>query len=68
MLTPEVLHVGLELGAEGTVVVETGDTTVDFETGSVEELLFEQVLAFLALVLLRKILVSESGSCYLCTL
>ncbi len=41
MLAPEVLHVGLELGAQGTVVVETGDTTVDFETGGEEKLLLK---------------------------
>jgi hypothetical protein len=58
MLAPEVLHVGLKLGAEGAVVVEAGDTTVDFETWSEEKLLFEQVLTFLTLVLLCKILIS----------
>jgi hypothetical protein len=58
MLAPEVLHVGLELGAQGTVVVETGDTTVDFETGGEEKLLLKQILTLLALVLFCEILVS----------
>jgi hypothetical protein len=58
VLAPEVLHVRLELGTEGTVVVETGDTTVDFETWSEEKLLLKQILTLLTLVLLCEILVS----------
>lgn len=51
-MAPLVLDIGLELRAEGAIVVETGDTSVDLETGRVEELLLEQVLTLLALVLL----------------
>ncbi len=58
MLAPQMLNIGLELRSEGTVVVETGDTAVDFETGCEEELLLEEVLTLLALVLLGKILAS----------
>ena len=58
VLAPEVLHVGLELGAEGTVVVQARDTSVDFETRGEEKLLLEQVLTLLTLVLLSEILVS----------
>ena len=31
VLAPLVLHVGFQLGTEGTVVVETRDTTVNLE-------------------------------------
>ena len=68
MLTPLLLHVRLQLRAEGTVVVEAGDTTVDFETWRVEKLLLQQVLTLLALVLLGKVLVSQGGCCNLGTL
>ena len=52
VLAPLVLHVRLELRAEGAVVVETRDAAVDLETGRVEELLLQQVLTLLPLVLL----------------
>ena len=58
MLAPEVLDVGLELGAEGTVVVQARDTSVDFETRGEEKLLLEQILTLLTLILLSEILVS----------
>ena len=57
VLAPEVLDVGLELGAEGTVVVQAGDTAVDFETRGEEKLLLEQILTLFTLVFLGKILV-----------
>ena len=55
MLPPDCLHIRLQLRAEGTVVVQPRDTTINLEAGREEELLLEQVLTLLALVFFGQI-------------
>ena len=55
MLPPDCLHIRLQLRAEGTVVVQPRDTTINLKAGREEELLLQQVLTLLALVFLGQI-------------
>ena len=55
MLTPKSLNVGLQLRAKGTIVVQTGDTTIDFEAGYEEKFGLEESLTLLALIFFCKI-------------
>jgi len=55
VLPPDCLHIRLQLRAEGTVVVQPRDTTINLEAGREEELLLQQVLTLLALVFLGQI-------------
>jgi hypothetical protein len=55
VLPPDCLHIRLQLRAEGTVVVQPRDTTINLKAGREEELLLQQVLTLLALVFLGQI-------------